>query len=60
MKHYDSATPKRTRVWSSSWAIKNLDLGALRKEDMRCCRAKTVTRKGKKFTGNKRLKGTQS
>ena len=64
MLRYKSKTPKRTKVWSNSHIIAQLDLGPITREEMQACTIKTVTRSvsggKKKWTANKYLKETQS
>ena len=64
MLHYQSATPKRTKVWSNSHMICKLDLGAITREMIAACTVKStdtyVDSSGKKrYKGNANLKRTQ-
>ena len=65
MLKFLSATPKRTKCWSSSPSIAALNLGPITKQAIKACTVKStdvyVDKRGKKrYKGNKNLKSTQS
>lgn len=66
MKHFNSLSPKRTRLWSHSWGVSFFNRGKLGKKKGKC-KGKTSTTKiyfdkqGKKrFTAASGLKQTQN
>ena len=66
MLHYKSRSPKRTRLWSCSTAIRLFDLGPMTKQTLKAgtkvkTTKKTISKSGRQqFTGSADLRGTQS
>lgn len=59
MGKYNHPSPKRTKVWSASWAIALLDQGQLKKKEKKKVK-KPTTKKYVDSTGKERFHGTKA